>query len=232
MARYPRRVIVGVDGPVHSAAALTWAAADAYLRGSELVAVTVCRAYTPESEPGGISPPGGDTAEHACRDMQAQLPRQLPANAAPRVTSLVPHGDPVEELTRAASARDWLRALVAPAVRPARFASAVAEHLPFVDGLFDLAVVTLSVSHWSDKAAGLAEISRVMAPNATLVAADVLPAPLSRPMTIQGRRRKLAPSLGLPSLIAASGLCVEHVEPIRSVTLVANAALIAAKKPC
>ena len=108
MARYPRRVIVGVDGSVHSATALTWAAADARLRGSELVAVTVCRADTPESEPGGVSPPGGDTAEQACRDMQAQLLRQLPADAAPRVTSLVPRGDPAEELTRIASARDLL----------------------------------------------------------------------------------------------------------------------------
>jgi ubiquinone/menaquinone biosynthesis C-methylase UbiE len=123
-------------------------------------------------------------------------------------------------------------AVTAPAVRPARFASAAAGQLPFADGLFDLAVVTLSVSHWGDKAAGLAEMSRVMAPDATLVAADVLPAPLSHYMTIQGRRRKLAPSHELPSLIAASGLRVEHVEPIGSVTLVANAVLIAAQKPC
>jgi ubiquinone/menaquinone biosynthesis C-methylase UbiE len=121
-------------------------------------------------------------------------------------------------------------AVTAPAARPARFASAVAEHLPLADGLFDLAVVTMSVSHWVDKAAGLAEISRVMAPGATLVAAGVLPAPLSRPMAIRGWRRSQAPSPGLPSLIAASGLRIEHAEPIRSVTLVADAALIAARK--
>jgi SAM-dependent methyltransferase len=48
-----------------------------------------------------------------------------------------------------------------------------AGQLPFGDAVFDLVVATLSVSHWSDKAAGLAEISRVMTPDATLVVADV-----------------------------------------------------------
>ena len=47
----------------------------------------------------------------------------------------------------------------------------MAERLPFVDAVFDLVVVTLSVSHWRDSAAGLAQISRVMAPDGTLVAA-------------------------------------------------------------
>lgn len=37
----------------------------------------------------------------------------------------------------------------------------VAEHLPFADGTFDAALATLTVHHWSDVAAGLAELQRV-----------------------------------------------------------------------
>ena len=50
--------------------------------------------------------------------------------------------------------------------RRSRFAAAMAERLPFADAVVDLAV-TLSVSHWRDSAAGLAQISRVMAPDGT-----------------------------------------------------------------
>ena len=37
----------------------------------------------------------------------------------------------------------------------------VAEHLPFPDGAFDAAMGTLTVHHWSDREAGLAELRRV-----------------------------------------------------------------------
>jgi SAM-dependent methyltransferase len=43
----------------------------------------------------------------------------------------------------------------APAVR------ALAEHLPFDDGVFDAALAVLTVHHWSDPSAGLAEVRRV-----------------------------------------------------------------------
>ena len=56
-----------------------------------------------------------------------------------------------------------------------RFAAAMAERLPFADAVFDLVVVTLSLSHWRDRAAGLAQISRVIAPDGTLVAAGTTP---------------------------------------------------------
>jgi len=36
-------------------------------------------------------------------------------------------------------------------------------------------MVTLSMSHWCDVAAGLGEIRRVMAPGTTLVAAETVP---------------------------------------------------------
>jgi ubiquinone/menaquinone biosynthesis C-methylase UbiE len=111
----------------------------------------------------------------------------------------------------------------------ARFAAAAAEQLPFADAAFGLVVVTLSVSHWCDQAAGLAEIGRVMAPGATLVAADVTPGWRFQPLIAWARRRKPWLRRGLPSLIAGSGFRVEYVEPIGAVAHIADAALVAAR---
>ena len=111
----------------------------------------------------------------------------------------------------------------------ARFAAAAAERLPFADAAFDLVVATLSVAHWCDQAAGLAEIRRVMAPGAILVAADVTAGWRFQPIIVGARCRRLLLRRGLPSLIAGSGLHVEHVEPIRAVAHIADAALVAAR---
>jgi len=108
----------------------------------------------------------------------------------------------------------------------AQFAVAAAEQLPFADAAFDLVVVTLSVSHWADKAAGLAEIRRVMAPGATLVVADISPVWRFHPSIATARQGR---ACGLASLLTACGFHVENVEPIRSVALIADAALVAAK---
>ena len=37
----------------------------------------------------------------------------------------------------------------------------MAEQLPFLDGAFDVALAVLTVHHWSDPGAGLAELRRV-----------------------------------------------------------------------
>ncbi|MEN2742346.1 class I SAM-dependent methyltransferase [Microbacterium sp. X-17] len=50
---------------------------------------------------------------------------------------------------------------------------ASAETLPFEDASFDLVVSSSSFSHWEDKAAGLAECRRVLAPGGALLLADV-----------------------------------------------------------
>jgi len=103
---YPVRVIAGVDGSPNSAAALAWAAADARLRGGELVVVTACGRDMPGIP--GTAPPTPAAAEKACRDIQAQLLQALPAEAAPPVTTQVLHGDPVQVLTRTATEQDML----------------------------------------------------------------------------------------------------------------------------
>jgi SAM-dependent methyltransferase len=51
--------------------------------------------------------------------------------------------------------------------------AASAESLPFEDGAFDLVVSSSSFSHWEDKAAGLAECRRVLAPRGAVLVVDV-----------------------------------------------------------
>jgi ubiquinone/menaquinone biosynthesis C-methylase UbiE len=120
-------------------------------------------------------------------------------------------------------------AAAGPGAGSARFAAAIAERLPFTDAVFDLVVITLSLSHWRDQAAGLAEVSRVMAPDAVLLLVDVLPAPPSSRRTRATAQRRLNRS---PQLIAANGLRIRHVEPIRSITIAGGVSLIAAQKTC
>jgi ubiquinone/menaquinone biosynthesis C-methylase UbiE len=122
-------------------------------------------------------------------------------------------------------------AVAAPDRQGARFAASAAGQLPFGDAVFDLVVATLSVSHWSDKAAGLAEISRVMTPDATLVVADVYSSWLSRPAGRATRRGRSRPRNELPALVTAAGLQVEHTEPIGCVASVADAVLVSARTP-
>jgi SAM-dependent methyltransferase len=65
------------------------------------------------------------------------------------------------------------------AQRPARAAKAIrasAEDLPFEDGAFDAAMAVLTVHHWTDLDAGLAEMRRVARHRVVLVTFD--PAPL------------------------------------------------------
>jgi ubiquinone/menaquinone biosynthesis C-methylase UbiE len=50
-----------------------------------------------------------------------------------------------------------------------------AAALAFPDGSFDLAVSTLSVHHWADPTAGLAEIGRVLRPGARALVWDFRP---------------------------------------------------------
>jgi SAM-dependent methyltransferase len=80
---------------------------------------------------------------------------------------------------------------------------AAAEQLPFADRTFDLAVVTMSLRHWTDPAAGIAQIDRVLILGGVLVVADVLPACRRRgPHVSVPWRRGHIPS-GAPAELAA-----------------------------
>lgn len=52
--------------------------------------------------------------------------------------------------------------------RPAPVVRGVAEALPFADATFDVAMAVLTIHHWVDPAAGLAEMARVAARQAVL----------------------------------------------------------------
>jgi ubiquinone/menaquinone biosynthesis C-methylase UbiE len=64
---------------------------------------------------------------------------------------------------------------VTPTKLAVRYVRACAEHLPFTHDVFDLAFATLSLRHWTNPSAGIAEISRVLIPGGMLVVADVFP---------------------------------------------------------
>lgn len=64
---------------------------------------------------------------------------------------------------------------VTPTKLAVRYVRACAEHLPFTHDVFDLVFATLSLRHWTNPSAGIAEISRVLIPGGMLVVADVFP---------------------------------------------------------
>lgn len=103
----PPRVIAGVDGSPHSAAALAWAAADAQLRDWELVVVTCCGRDALPAGP-GVRPATVADCVQAGHEMQARLLHDLHAPAALSVSTLVLRGDPVTALTGTAAPGDVL----------------------------------------------------------------------------------------------------------------------------
>ena len=70
-----------------------------------------------------------------------------------------------------------------------------AEHLPFTDEMFDLVFATMTMRHWTDQAAGIAEIGRVLTPGGVLVLADVFPSSPRRTLLASLLLRRRRPSL-------------------------------------
>lgn len=84
-----------------------------------------------------------------------------------------------------------------------------AECLPFTDDAFDLVFTTLSLRHWTDLSAGIAEIGRVLTPGGLLVLADVFPSCRRRgpALPMLGRRHATVPA-ELGTVLAAHRLAV------------------------
>jgi ubiquinone/menaquinone biosynthesis C-methylase UbiE len=108
--------------------------------------------------------------------------------------------------------------------------TARAERLPFTDAVFDLVLITLSLRHWQDHRAGLAEITRVMATGGDLLVAEALPVDRGRRRRTGLRRRKPALAEELQHSMTSSGLRVEHVTAIHSVAPIAEVSLVLATK--
>jgi SAM-dependent methyltransferase len=70
-------------------------------------------------------------------------------------------------------ARAKIERVPAEQTRMPTFTVANAAAMTFDDGSFDLVVSTLSMHHWSDRAAGLAEIARVLRPGGTALIWDM-----------------------------------------------------------
>ena len=67
-----------------------------------------------------------------------------------------------------------------------------AADLPFEDGMFDLAVCSLSVHHWADVAAGVAEVARVVGPSGEIRVYDLRFAPFDVVADAAARQPNLA----------------------------------------
>jgi SAM-dependent methyltransferase len=76
--------------------------------------------------------------------------------------------DPSRQMLAAARTRT-------PADLAVGYVHATAEHLPFARDAFDLVVATMSLRHWADPDAGIAQVAQVLTPTGVLVVADVFP---------------------------------------------------------
>jgi SAM-dependent methyltransferase len=112
-----------------------------------------------------------------------------------------------------------------------RYVHGRAECLPFTDDVFDLVFTTLSLRHWTDPSAGIAEIGRVLTPGGLLVLADVLPSCHRRgPALPMLRHRHAIVPADLGAVLAAHRLAVigsDHTHWFR----LPDVQVIAARKP-
>ena len=100
----------------------------------------------------------------------------------------------------------------ASAVTPTRLAvgyvHGCVECLPFTNEVFDLIFTTLSLRHWTDLPAGIAEIGRVLTPGGVVVLADVFPSCRRGPALTTRRRRHAVVPAELAMALAAHHLDV------------------------
>jgi SAM-dependent methyltransferase len=112
-----------------------------------------------------------------------------------------------------------------------RYVHGRAECLPFTDDVFDLVFTTLSLRHWTNPAAGSAEIGRVLTPGGLRVLTDVLPSYHRRgPVVAMLRRRHAVVPAELGAVLAAHRLAVIGCDHTRWIML-PDIQVIAAQQP-
>jgi SAM-dependent methyltransferase len=120
---------------------------------------------------------------------------------------------------------------ITPGKLAVRYVHGRAECLPFTDEVFDLVFTTLSLRHWTDLAAGIAEIGRVLTPGGVLVLADVFPGCRRRGPALPMRRcRHAAVPAELGAVLTAHRLAVIGSDQTRWFSL-PDAQVIAARQP-
>jgi SAM-dependent methyltransferase len=101
---------------------------------------------------------------------------------------------------------------------------ASAEHLPFADAAFDVVLSTMSVRHWTDQAAGLREVVRVLAPGGLLGLADAPGrTPPRRPLW-----RHRAPAA--PASLIPAGVDLLEVRMVHGYGPIATVAVVLARR--
>jgi len=120
---------------------------------------------------------------------------------------------------------------ITPTKLAVRYVHGRAECLPFTDDVFDLVFTTLSLRHWTDLSAGIAEIGRVLTPGGLLVLADVFPSCRRRgPALPMLRRRHAAVPAELGAVLTAHRLAVIASDQTRWFSL-PDVQVIAARQP-
>jgi SAM-dependent methyltransferase len=96
-----------------------------------------------------------------------------------------------------------------------RYVQAQAERLPFPDASFDLVFATMSLRHWADLPAGIAEAARVLSPPGMIVLGDVFGSCPRDPRVPRLRRRRTPAPAELEAVLARLELEVADVARAR-----------------
>jgi ubiquinone/menaquinone biosynthesis C-methylase UbiE len=107
-------------------------------------------------------------------------------------------------------------AAVTLALVPSRvlLVQAAAERLPFADALFDLVTATLTYRHWADRAAGVAEVGRVLTPGGVFGLAALLTPPCGSPRRWPRRAGSARLPAPLVAALTGAGLRPDRVEEV------------------
>jgi ubiquinone/menaquinone biosynthesis C-methylase UbiE len=97
-----------------------------------------------------------------------------------------------------------------------RYVQARAERLPFPDAMFDLVFATMSLRHWANLPAGIAEAARVLSPPGMIVLGDIFGScPRRDPRIPSVRRRRTPAPAELEAVLARQHLEVAGVARAR-----------------
>lgn len=128
----------------------------------------------------------------------------------------------------------WSAAAATPTALTIRYVRTVAERLPFASHRFELVFATMSLRHWANPTAGIAEIERVLIPGGVLVVADVFPTlpPARRTVRLLPRRHRSHLPPQLAAALTARRLAVVGHRDIPWFRLPDIQVIAARQQPC
>jgi ubiquinone/menaquinone biosynthesis C-methylase UbiE len=105
-----------------------------------------------------------------------------------------------------------------------------AEQLPFADGAFDLVIATFTYRHWSEPAAGIVEIGRVLRRGGACALAVVITEPTVRLGRRPWWRRRSALPGSLGVELAEAGLRPRNVDHLHGLGPVVDVTVVIAER--